>query len=97
VWRNHPEAASFYSGARVPWGCGQVSGDDGDGGHAGPGEWARRVGDVEAVTTSVRALKTEHGSVRATSLSGETEADVVDELVVYRACARKWRCPGGGW
>lgn len=68
-------ALSFYSGARVPWGFGQVSGDNGDGGHVGPGEWAHRVGDVEAATMSVMAKQGVDGSRRATSRTGGTMAD----------------------
>ena len=40
-----------------------MSGDDGVRGHERAREWAHRVGDVEAVTMRVMALKTEDGGV----------------------------------
>jgi hypothetical protein len=55
------------------------------------------VGDVEVVLGSVRARKMVHSSVQATSSSGETEADVVDELIIYRAPASDWSCLVGSW
>ena len=61
--------------------------------------WRRHstVGDVEADTTSVRALKTEHGSVVVVIGYQGTVADVDDGVVMYERRASQWACPGGGW
>jgi hypothetical protein len=62
-------------------GAEQVSGDGDAGGHAGPGEWWRPVGDVEAVLTRVVAQPMEDGAARETSCTGAVPADVVDDDV----------------
>jgi hypothetical protein len=75
-------------------GAEQVSGDGGNGGHAGPGRWWHPVGDVEAVLTRVVAQPMEDGAARETSCTGAVPADVVDGVVAYGVPAVQWRCLG---
>jgi hypothetical protein len=78
-------------------GAEQVDGDDGEGGHAGPGEWWRPVGNVEAVLTRVVMQPLEDEAAREKSCTGAVPTDVVDGVVVYGVPAVQWRCLGGRW
>jgi hypothetical protein len=68
-------------------GAGQASGDAGVRGHEREREWAHRVGDVEAVTTSIRAQQERDGGIVIVLAYPCTVADSVVHGVVYRARA----------